>query len=111
MKTYIVGGAVRDRLLATRARRLVLLTLNEWKTDTRTKAALYFDLTMAVYDERGTLIAKQSLKGRDDIGGKRFGTESYVSEQAPQAFANKLEALFRMPDVMKALGGKAKPQP
>ncbi len=102
------GAAARDRLLATRAKRLVLLTLNEWKTDTRTKAALYFDLTMAVYDERGKLLAKQSLKGRDDIGGKRFGTEAYVSEQAPQAFANKLEALFKTPDVMKALGGLAK---
>ena len=103
------GTAARDRLLATRARRLVLLTLNEWKTDTRTKAALHFDISLSVYDERGKLLAKQSLKGRDDIGGKRFGTEAYVSEQAPQAFANKLEALFKTPDVMKALGGKAKP--
>ena len=79
---------------------------DEWKTDTRTKAALHFDISLSVYDERGKLLAKQSLKGRDNIGGKRFGTEAYVSEQAPQAFANKLEALFKTPDVMKALGGK-----
>lgn len=105
------AAAVRDRLLATRARRLVLLTVNEWKTDTLTKAALYFDLSLAIYDERGRLIAKQSLQGRDEIGGKHFGTEAYVSERAPQAFANKLEELFKTADVMKALGSQAKPQP
>ncbi|WP_293390900.1 hypothetical protein [Nevskia sp.] len=105
------GAAVRDRLLATRARRLVLLTVNEWKTDTRTKAALYFDLSLAIYDERGRLIARQSLKGRDEIGGKFFGNEAYVSDRAPQAFANKLEELFKTAEVIKALGGQTKPKP
>ena len=60
---------VRNSLLATRARRHVLLTLHEWKTDSLMRTSLYYDVTVEVLDEGGKALTSRRLRGEDELGG------------------------------------------
>ncbi|MEO7741403.1 MAG: hypothetical protein ABIR98_00520 [Usitatibacter sp.] len=82
--------AARERLMATKAQRSLLLTLREWKTDTMLSTDFHYDTTVAVYDQAGNQLAHHSLKGMDPLGGLGLSPKEGIS----RATARKLDALF-----------------
>jgi hypothetical protein len=86
---------------------LVLLTLREWKNDTAWgihKMALFYDVDLEVFGKDGTVLAKTTAKGGDDISISVWGLnqkkiDKYVSDIATK----RLEALFNNPDIKGAL--------
>lgn len=88
----------RAKLLAAKARRSVLVTLREWKTDTLMRTDFHYDTTVSVFDERGSQLASNSLRGTDALGYSQAGGETIT-----KATAAKLDALFADPLIAGAL--------
>jgi hypothetical protein len=93
------AGNAKRALLASNTRRAVLLTLSEWKSDTMMNTALHYDVTLAVMDEKGELLASNKLKGVDNLGGLGLSPGSGVSA----SFVRKVETLFEDEKVIAAL--------
>lgn len=81
--------------------RNVILTVNEWKTDVMMRIKLVFDLELQIIDQQGKLLATNSLKGEEVIGGG--GLESSNAQIAASAFESKIGRLFNSPEVKAAL--------
>lgn len=82
--------SARERLMATKAQRLVLVTLREWKTDTMYRTDLHYDTTVVVYDQNGNQLAHHSLRGMDELGALGLSPKEGISK----ATARKLDSLF-----------------
>ena len=91
-------GTARTKVQAAKARRSVLVTLREWKTDTLMRTDFHYDVTVAVLDESGRELASNTLRGTDGLGLSSAGSEAIT-----QATAAKLDALFADPRVAGAL--------
>ena len=90
---------IRDKLLDARARRAVLVTLREWRVDrVMLRAEFHYDATVSVFDERGSQLASNSLRGTDALGYSQAGGETIT-----KATAAKLDALFADPLIAGAL--------
>ena len=91
------SAAVPQRMTVLRVDRGVVLTVADWRTDTRTdnnfKTQLFYDLDLRILDQNGAVLAQRRLAGHEDeMGG------------APRdAFRQKLELLINSPDVTRAL--------
>ncbi|WP_299693927.1 hypothetical protein [Hydrocarboniphaga sp.] len=95
--------AVKKRLLQNRPRRAMLLTIDEWKSDTSKNVALFYDLTLSVSSSDGSMLAQKTLKGRDDLGGTFFGSGKYAKVAVSDAFGLKMQALLDAPEIARAL--------
>jgi cobalamin biosynthesis Mg chelatase CobN len=92
------SAAARAKLQQSKARRSVLVTLREWKTDTLMRTDFHYDTSLAVFDEGGRELASSSAKGVDGLGMSAAG-----GPEITQASAKKIEALFSDPKVAAAL--------
>jgi hypothetical protein len=101
ISAYPVAIAVSDapadarrKLGESRARRLVLVTLREWKSDTMMNTDLNYDVTLAVFDESGRQLATSSVKGMDSLGS---------SPSMSAVSSRKIDQLFADDKVVAAL--------
>ncbi len=94
----------RERVARAGGGRGILLTLQEWKSDTMVNTALIYDLTLSVLDRAGQVIAETRLQGRDNLGGSALNPPAYAREAVPRAVKAKLEELLSDPQVASALG-------
>jgi hypothetical protein len=92
-----------QRLAATGAERLVLVTLRDWKSDTYNNTGLHYDLRLDVYDGSGGQLATTELRGKDDLGGSVWNPLGHAKRAVPEAFSRKLEQLFSAPRIREAL--------
>ena len=92
------GGAKR-RLEQTKARRLVLVTLREWKSDSMINSDLHYDATLAIFDDGGNQLATSSIKGMDNLGNLGLSQNDGIARAA----ARKIDALFDDEKVTAAL--------
>ncbi|HET6546338.1 MAG TPA: hypothetical protein VFG55_06280 [Rhodanobacteraceae bacterium] len=83
----------REALLKENAERLVLITLNEWKSDTYFNTSLNFDVKITVFDQGGSELASATFNGNEDIG----------KMPVPTAFRRKIEDWFSDPKIVEAL--------
>jgi hypothetical protein len=93
------ASGATQRLEATKARRLVLVTLREWKSDTMMSTDLHYDVALAVYDENGDALAANSIRGMDNLGNLGLSPNEGIS----RASAKKLDSLFDDAKVLAAL--------
>ncbi len=97
-------NAVLEKLKASGAERLVLLTLNEWKSDTYHNTALQYDVSLKVYDQAGNVLSEKKIQGKDDLGGTLWGDPVSFAEKAiPPAFKGKIEELLNNPSIANTL--------
>jgi hypothetical protein len=95
--------AVAPKLAILRVDRGVVLTVADWRTDTRTdnnfKTKLFYDLHLRVLDSSGKVLAQRRLAGyEDELRG------------APRdAFRQKLELMINAPEVTQALSVSESP--
>jgi hypothetical protein len=92
-----------EKLQETGAERLLLLTLLEWKSDTFEGTALIYDVSLKVFDQLGSELARKALQGRDDLGGSFWNPPGHAKKVVPSAFAQKLEILFSDSEIERAL--------
>lgn len=85
------------------AYRLILLTLNEWKSDTYTNTALIYNVKLEVFDKNGNPIAQNSVNGRDNLGGSVMNPPAHAKKVIPVAFKEKIESLLNYKDISEAL--------
>lgn len=61
---------------AQRASRIIVLEVNDWKSDLYLNIAMFVDLRLSVYDTNGKLLAESSIKFNKKIGPKLAGVEA-----------------------------------
>jgi len=88
---------VAQRMAILRVDRGIVLTIADWRTDTRTdnnyKTQLFYDLDLQVVGSSGKILAQRRLAGQ----------ENEMSGAARDAFRQKLELLINAPEVTQAL--------
>jgi len=92
-------GAAKRRLEQAKARRLVLVTLREWKSDSMVNTDLHYDAMLIVFDEGGSQLATSSVKGMDNLGSLGLSPNEGIARAA----ARKIDALFDDEKVIAAL--------
>jgi hypothetical protein len=97
---------VRDRLTALETERALLLTLHEWKSDTYMNVGLSYDVTLAVLERAGMVLAERRLSGRDNLGGSFWNPPAHARDAVPRAFKAKIEELLNDAAVVAALRGE-----
>ena len=98
--------SVSDELLAhaisaSGARRSLVLTIREWKTDALVNFGLHYDMELKVYDESGRLLAEKSTAGHEKLGWAR--RESRNSDAATASLGYRLGLLISSPDIEASL--------
>ncbi len=99
-------AVVLDDMKAAGTDRMILMTLNEWRSDLDPygDVTLFYDLELAVYDHDGKHVAGRRIEGRESLGGDSWDPAPYARKAAPEAFKKKMEELLNSPDIAKALG-------
>ncbi|MBP8197696.1 MAG: hypothetical protein KAX64_03965 [Chromatiaceae bacterium] len=107
--TLIEGDAKDSAALGRKAgerglRRVIVLHIKEWKTDTMVNTKLLFDLQLIIVDQAGKVVAKNAINGTSTIGG---GMPGSIAASARQSFESKIGQLFYPPEIREALDGGA----
>jgi hypothetical protein len=100
---------ITTALAQTGAERLILLTVNEWATDTYNSTDLSYDLTLEVLDGSGRLLARSAVKGEDRLGMSLFNPPAVAREAAPKALQTKLGTLINNARVAATVKNTAPP--
>ena len=89
----------------------LLLSMREWKTDTYGATGLAYDLELEALNAQGQVLAKQSTRGEEELGGSAwmFDPQSHTQEVTPQAFRQKVELLYSG-DIANALNHLTRPK-
>ncbi|PWU17718.1 MAG: hypothetical protein C5B48_15645 [Candidatus Rokuibacteriota bacterium] len=97
------SDAVLQRMAIMRIDRGVVLTVADWRTDTRTdnnnKTRLIYDLDLQILNASGQVLAHRRLAGHDEE----------MSGAARDAFRQKLELLINSPELTQALSVSESP--
>ncbi len=94
---------VLKKLTETKADRLLLIQMAEWKSDTYVSTGLFYDVIATVYDAQGKALAEKSIKGYDKLGGSFWDPPSHAKKAVPDAFARKFEELLNSTEIQDAL--------
>ena len=86
------------------ASRKLQLKVLEWKTDVMARMKVLYDLTLAVLDERGKVLATSRTQGEEVLGG---GFEKANAGNAAKSFELRFTELMRDESVRNALMGPA----
>lgn len=92
-----------DKLKATNAKSLIVLTINEWLSSTYQNTGLTYDMVLTVMDNQGAKLAEKKLKGEDELGGSFWNPPGHAKSAVPEAYKKKLELLLNDAAVMNAL--------
>ena len=96
---------IRSALINTKSRKAILLTIREWKSEMYQLGdlGLPYDLTLEVLDANGVSLAKETIQGKDNLGGNSMNIMSHILTSSHNAFKEKVETLFGNPSIVKAL--------
>ncbi|HEY8667396.1 MAG TPA: hypothetical protein VIL86_12065 [Tepidisphaeraceae bacterium] len=104
--TFATGEAEESaiqKLRASGAGRLILVRIDEWKSDTYQNTALHYEVSARVYDAQGKALGQKAIQGRDDLKGSFMNPPGHAKKAVPQAFKEKIEELMNDPAVSGAL--------
>ncbi|HBM87997.1 MAG TPA: hypothetical protein DD437_05605 [Rhodobiaceae bacterium] len=97
------NDAVTKQLLALTADKYLLVSYQEWKTDSLMNTALIYDITARVLLRDGTVVAQNHLSGRDKISGNVTGDQTRANDTVPAAVSRKLQLLLGDKEIIAAL--------
>lgn len=101
-KAWETTAAGQARLLQGAPQRALLLTIKEWKTDTKRNTALTYDLTLRAYGGLRQTGGK-ALRGSEDIDGSFLAPLQHTRQAVPEVFRQKVGALLNAPEIRQAL--------
>jgi hypothetical protein len=87
----------------TKASRVALVTIHEWKSDTYMNTALIHEVTLRILDPSGATLANSRISGRDNLGGSAWNAPDHAKGAVPAAYSRKMEELFGTEAVIKSL--------
>lgn len=93
-------NAALNKLAPFKADRLVLVIIEEWKTDTLNYSKLTFNLTLKVLDSDKHVLAVKAVSS----DGQNIGTKPEV--MAPRVLKEKIEELMNDPSITTTLANK-----
>ena len=96
---------IRATLVKAKSGKAVLLTIREWKSEMYQLGdlGLPYDLALEVLDANGVSLAKETIQGKDNLGGNSINIMSHILTSSNNAFKEKVETLFGNPSIVKAL--------
>jgi hypothetical protein len=94
---------ITNKLQATNAKSLILITISEWLSDTYHLTYLHYDMLLTVMDNQGIKLAEKKIIGEDKTEGSMFAPFAIAKESVPKLFKNKLESLLNDDAVANAL--------
>jgi len=94
---------VRQKMLANPADRNIFIDVEEWKSESMTRTAMNYKLTLTVMDNQGNVVAKSAIEGRDVLGGSAFNPAGVAKKKVPVAFKEHIERLLNDDAVVAAL--------
>ena len=99
------GAQADGRALAaqSRADRVALLQISDWKSDTYTSVNLHYDLMLRILDASGSELATNRVSGQENLGTSAWNPPAVARQTVPEALRRKLEQLFQSPAVIGAL--------
>jgi hypothetical protein len=106
----LTRAQITAALAQTKATRWILLTVNEWATDTYNSTNLSYYLVLEVLDGSGRVLARSAVKGEDNLGTSLLNPPAVAREAAPQALQAKLGELIndaRVAAAVKDMGPPA----
>ncbi|EFI33481.1 conserved hypothetical protein [Desulfonatronospira thiodismutans ASO3-1] len=95
--------SVIDKLKEKGSDRLLVMTINEWKSDTYNNTALIYDMKVSILDGAGMQLASNSIKGRDNLGGSFINPAGHAKQVIPKAFTDKIELLINDKEIRNVL--------
>jgi hypothetical protein len=98
MKTRAVEAARRANAVC-----VLLLFLNEWKSDTYLNVALIYDVVLVALKADGSTATTERIQGRDNLGGDIWSPPGYSTRVVSIAFKGKLERLLNAPKIGESL--------
>jgi hypothetical protein len=98
--------AARTQLLAAHAPRSVLLTVRDWKSDSMMRLGLDYDMSLAVLDGEGKVLAETKQRAQKEVLGAAPMIPSDAGPMVGNAFKAKLELMFADPAIVRAMGSK-----
>lgn len=84
------------------ADKVVLLNIKEWKSDIYMGITLHSDIELTVYSVDGQVLANNTMKFEEGIGGAHIGASSN-SQVIISEFSRRIGYLFNQEDIRKAL--------
>jgi hypothetical protein len=85
------------------AERLVVVLIEEWRSDTFVNTTLDFGLDLQVYDGAGKVLGATQLTGRQDLGGDKADPAGHARSAVPAAYRRILEQLFSAEPIVASL--------
>ncbi len=85
------------------AERLVVVLIEEWKSDTFVNTTLDYGLDLQVYDDAGKVLGGTQLTGRQDLGGDAANPAGHARTAVPAAYRRVLEQLFSAGPIVASL--------
>jgi hypothetical protein len=95
--------AVMEKAAAAKADRILITTLNDWKSDVSWNVALEYDVTVTVYDGSGWKFGEKNIQGRENLSGGARQPVRYARTAVPAAFKEKLEELLNSTEIAPVL--------
>lgn len=96
-------SAAKSKLLATPARRHILVTINKWESDTLVNTQLTTDFTVEVFDANGKLLASDSYTEVKDLCGDFWNPVIHARKTVLAETSRILAILFSSPKISRAL--------
>jgi hypothetical protein len=90
-------------LVGKGAKRSLLVTLIEWKSDTMVNLALYYDLSAEVLDTGGKVVAQSARQGREAIAGSFWNAPAAARANVPHFYRKLLADLLNDKKIVNAL--------
>lgn len=85
------------------AERLVVVLIEEWRSDTFVNTTLDFALDLQVYDGAGKVLGATQLTGHQDLGGDSANPTGHARTAVPAAYRRILEQLFSAEPIVASL--------
>ncbi|MGB8433485.1 MAG: hypothetical protein WCE38_04410 [Burkholderiales bacterium] len=85
------------------AERLVVVLIEEWRSDTFVNTTLDYGLDLQVYDDSGKVLGATQLTGRQDLGGDAADPAGHARTAVPAAYRRILEQLFSAEPIAASL--------
>ena len=95
---------IRSMLVNAKGRKAILLTIREWKSEMYQLGdlGLPYNLTLEVLDANGVSLAKETIHGKDNLGGNSMNIMSHILTSSHRAFKEKVETLFATQSIVTA---------
>lgn len=94
--------SLSDIALENNVARVIILKINEWKSDVYMNITLHCDLLLRIYNDAGNLLVENEMKFDEAIGGAQISA-SRNSDTVSSEFGKRIGYLFNKKEVREAL--------